>query len=86
MKYFTFYLFNLLAFLPIGLCLIIFTAIMGITLAASGAGFGIVLALSAFIYLYFNFTWSRKLPNRWIHFYCGIIVGILSFIMIRQMM
>jgi hypothetical protein len=83
MNYLKFYLFNILAFIPIGMTLIIFTAIMGMTLGASGAGLGVLLVLLALVYLYINFKWSRRLPNRWIHFLCGILVCISSLAIIR---
>jgi hypothetical protein len=83
MKYIKFYLFNIFAFMPLGICLIMFTAIMGMTLGASGGGFGVAIVLLSVIYLFINFKWSKKLPYRWIHFFCGIFVGISSLALIR---
>lgn len=79
MKYIPFYMFNILACIPIGICLIIFTAIMGITLGASGEGYGIVFVLLVFVYLYINYKWSCRLRNQWIHFFLGTTVGICCF-------
>lgn len=83
MKIIIFYLFNILVFIPLGICLLLFTAILGMTMGTSGGGFGVALALITAIYLIVNYKWSRKFPNSWIHFFCGILAGLASIALVR---